>query len=326
MEENDDIFGEDFVSDDNIQDNIVDSNEIVIDDNIFDEVSKDNEKPVSLIDSILKAKGLENSMVSILDEDGKEKEVNFYDLPQEEQLEILISQEDVPNEDLDDSEIELINHLRTNNLSIEDFVNQIRESIVAELQNGVETNYSIDAYNDHELFLLDLKNKYDLTDEELQIELEKELKNEDLFNKKISKLREEYKQLEDLDKANKQAEFESKQKEEYDNFARNMVNIATNVSDFHGVVLEDSEKEETLSYLLDLDEKGFSKFSKDLNDPTKLYEAAWYLRYGKEAFEALENAYEAEIAKLKKEIKPDKPRVVVQNSKEKITSINDLHI
>ena len=61
---------------------------------------------------------------------------------------------------------------------------------------------------------------------------------------------------------------------------------------------------------MDIDESGVSEFSKTLNDPKKLYEAAWFLRYGKESFDALKNAYESEIAKLKK----DKPTTVIRKS------------
>lgn len=260
-------------------------------------------------------------MITIIDEDEKEKEVNFYELTKEEQLEILSSSEVTSNEDLDDSEIELINHLRTNNLTMDDFLIQYRESILAEMQKEAEVSYDIDAYDDHELFLLDLKNKYDLTDAELQTELEKELTNEELFNKKVTKLRAEYKQVEDQRKADEQTKFEAEREQEYNEFAQAMVEIASNVEDFHGVFLEDNEKQETLSYLLDLDETGASQFSKDLNDPNRLYEAAWYFRYGKEAFQALESAYEAEIARMKK---ADKPSVVVRNSNKEITNINDL--
>lgn len=324
MDELEDIFDGEQLPNPDENEVIIEDNLTPVNDNFFDEENIDEKPKESLLDTFLKSKGIDNALVSIIDEDGSEKEVNFYDLPQEEQLEILRAQEEVPNENLEDSEIDLINHLRTNNLSVDDFITQIRESVLAEVQQPVETSYSIDAYNDHELFLLDLKNKYELSDIELQAELEKELTNEELFNKKVTKLRAEYKQLEDQDKAAKQAEFEAQQTEQYNQFANNMVSIATNIEDFHGVTLEDSEKQETLSYLLDLDDTGVSKFSKDLNDPTKLYEAAWYLRYGKEAFQALENAYEAEITRLKKEVKKDKPRVVVPNSNKQINTIHDL--
>lgn len=295
-------------------------------DDFFNLGSKEPEQE-SLLDTLLKARGITDAKLTIIDEDEQEQEVNFYDLSREEQLEILNSQEPLQAQenDLDDTEIDLLNHLRTNNLSIEDFLSQYRESIIAEMQQNTEPSYDINAYDDQELFLLDLKNKYDdLTDEELQAELEKELQNEALFTRKVTKLRAEYQQLEDQYKASQQAEFETQREEQYNQYANAMVEIATEVTDYHGVYLEDSEKTETLSYLLDLDDSGSSQFSKDLNDPAKLYEAAWYLRYGKEAFQALENAYEAEISRLKK--LTDKPRAVVQNSgKNKITDINQLY-
>lgn len=290
-------------------------------DDIFNEDILGSTTDKSLLDTFLKNKGITNSMITIVDENDEQKEVNFYDLTKEEQLDILNSSSEETNENLDDTEIELINHLRSNNLSVDDFLAQYKESILAEARTSVEQTYDIDAYDDQELFLLDLKTKYDLTDEELQIELEKELKNEDLFTKKITKIRSEYKTLEDQYKASQQAEFEAQQQEQYKTFASAMNTIAVETLDFHGISLEDSEKTETLSYLLDLDDQGMSKFSRDLNDPKKLYEAAWYLRYGKEAFQTLEDAYEAEITKLKK---IDKPRAVVRNSKSNIKTIDDL--
>lgn len=291
------------------------------DDDFFGTQIDKNTNTNSILEDFLKERGILDSKVKIVDENNEEQEISFYDLSREEQMEILNSSEPTEENDLDDSEIDLINHLRTNNLSVEDFLAQYREAILAETQTAAEPSYDIDAYDDQELFLLDLKNKYDLTDEELQAELEKELVNEELFTKKVTKLRAEYKQLEDQYKTQQEAEFEAQRNEQYSQFANTMVDIATNVSDYHGVALEDNEKSETLSYLLDLDESGSSKFYKDLNDPQKLYEAAWYLRYGAEAFKALENAYEAEIAKLKKE---DKPRVVVRNSRKEVNSIYDL--
>ena len=171
--------------------------------------------------------------------------------------------------------------------------------------------------------MLDLKNKYDLSDEELQIELEKELQNEELFNKKVAKVREEYKELEEQYKASQQTEFENQQQQQYQDFVYQMTDIAEKVSDFHGLELEDEEKNDTLSYLLELDENGTSQFYKDLNSPEKLYEVAWYLKYGKNAFKVIEDAYEAELAKLK--TKADKPRVVRQvNNENNFKTIDDI--
>lgn len=317
MDELDDIFDEKDLS----VEEIIESPQYnkPLDDDIFNDFTPSNSDK-TILDSLLKNKGITDGKIKIVDEDNKKQEIDFYSLSEKEQLDILISSEQDENHGLDNTELELVNYLRTNNLSVEDFLSQYKESILAEIQNP-EPSYDIDNYNDQELFLLDLKNKFDLTDDELVAELEKELKNEDIFNKKITKLRTEYKELEDNYKQNEQLEFQKNKEQEYNTFVQSMVDIAIKTPEFHGIDLEEDDKNETLSYLLELDENGISKFHKDLNNPNKLYEAAWYLRYGKEAFDAIKNAYESEIAKLKKQ---DKPRVIVQSPKNQANNIHDL--
>ena len=151
--------------------------------------------------------------------------------------------------------------------------------------------------------------------------MEKELKDETLFKKKVDILRAEYKQLEDQEKENRRIEFEDKQKQEFEEFAQQMVDIAIATPEFYGIELEDDEKNEVLSFLLDIDEHGDSEFHKALADPKKLYEAAWFLRYGKESFDALKNAYESEISKLK----DSAPKIVrISGQKNNKESIYDL--
>lgn len=279
----------------------------------------------SVMDKFLQSKGFVDSKVKIIDENDEEVEVNFSDLTEEEQLDILnsFSTSNNPALNLLEDERALVAELRSNNLTMNQFLELYKQSIIEEAGIQPEVSYDIDQYDDKELFLLDLKNKYDLSDEELQVELEKELQNEELFNKKISKIREEYKELEEQYKASQQAEFESQQQQQYQDFVYQMTDIAEKVSDFHGLELEDVEKNDTLSYLLELDENGTSQFYKDLNSPEKLYEVAWYLKYGKDAFKVIEDAYEAELAKLK--TKADKPRVVRQvNNENNFKTIDDI--
>ena len=221
----------------------------------------------SVIDKFLQSKGFVDSKVKIIDENDEEVEVNFSDLTEEEQLDILnsFSTNNNPALNLLEDEQALIAELRNNNLTMNQFLELYKQSIIEEAGIKPEESYDIDQYDDKELFLLDLKNKYDLSDEELQLELEKELQNEELFNKKIAKIREEYKELEEQYKASQQAEFEKQQQQQYQDFVYQMTDIAEKVSDFHGLELEDTEKNETLSYLLELDENGMSQFYKDLN-------------------------------------------------------------
>jgi hypothetical protein len=287
--------------------------------NLFsEEPSKLN---TDVLDELLKSKGITDAKVAIVDEDNIKKEVDFYELGKEEQLAILNSQdEEVDNNDLNDTEIELLNHLRSNNLTVEQFLENYKQSIIEELGGTPPPNYDIDSYDDQELFLLDQKNKYDLTEDELAEALKKELENEDLFKKKIDKTRAEYKELEDQYNATQEQDSQRQKDEEYNQFSDTMVDVAVQTPEFYGIELEDEEKDEVLSFLLDLDENGTSDFYKTLNDPKKLYEAAWFLRYGKESFDALKNAYESEISKLKK----DKTTVVHRTSDKEIKSIHDL--
>lgn len=278
---------------------------------------------VDLVTELLKNKGIIDSKVTIVDENNIEQKVDFFELSPEEQLAILDPEIPENTDDLDDEEISLLNHLRTNKLSVDEFLENYKQSIINELGESEVQNYDIDSYDDQELFLIDLKNKFNLTDEELAKELEKELQDEELFKKKVGILRTEYKQLEDQYKVAQQQEFEQKQQENYDQFSDTMTDVALNTPEFYGIELEDDEKSEVLSFLLDLDENGTSEFYKTLNDPAKLYEAAWFLRYGKESFSVLKDAYESEIARLKKS---DKGAVIRKNTNtNQITNIHELN-
>lgn len=281
-----------------------------------------------IVEELLKAKGIEGSKITILDEEEKETEVSFYDLPIEEQLEILNTQEDKQPvvQAIGETEQEFLNGLKEQNQTVEQYLEEYKKNILAEAEIPAESAYDIDSYNDKELFLLDLKAKYDLSDEELEKELGRALEDEELFTKKISKTREEYKQLEDQYKEEQAATATQQQQEQYNEFSNTMVDVAVNNSEYHGIEIEDSEKNEVLSDLLELDENGVSPFYKDLSDPNKLFEIAWFRRYGKEAFEAITNAYEAEIAQLKKDSK--KPPVVIKrnNNKDRELTIDDLDI
>jgi len=321
MDELKDLYDEDL----NLGDP-VDNTEIPVeitpeDENFFDETPIAPVIEDTLLNELLKARGIENGKITIINEDNTEEEVNFTSLSKEEQLEILNDFSPEESLDLDDAEINLINSLREKNWTVEQFLEDYKQSVINSLSESSEPNYDIDAYDDQELFLLDLKNKYNLTDEELVKELDKQLQDETIFKKKVDILRAEYKQLEDQYQETQRLEFAQKEQEKYDQFTESMVNIAVATPEFYGIELEDDEKNEVLSFLLDLDEQGASAFSKTLNDPKKLYEAAWFLRYGKESFDALKNAYESEINKLKKD---SKPTVVHQNSTHKSKSIHDL--
>ena len=119
----------------------------------------------TLLDDLLKLKGISDSKIIIIGEDEKEEQIDFYSLSKEEQLEILNNSdtETVVSNELDKTEIDWINELRSSDLSIEQWKQKFKDEILSEINIPIEKIYDIDEYNDQELFLLDLKNKYDLT-------------------------------------------------------------------------------------------------------------------------------------------------------------------
>lgn len=328
--------------DEELQDELVELDEqstgsaTIVDDDFNEEEYIFSDKPVTrsddpnkqLIEQLLKSRGISDSKITLLEEDNTEKEVDFFDLSQEEQLEVIGSLgtgsvENTDNVDIADEQKQFLQYLKDNNLSVAEYLTKYREATINELEGQYAQAYDIDAYEDDELFLLDLKAKYDLTDEELEKELTKAKEDQDLYNKKVKKLREEYKELEDAYKEEERSRFETDRSEKYDQMVQTMVDVAVANPELHGIELEDDEKNEVLSYLLELDENGTSQFYRELNDPLRLYEAAWFLRYGKDAFNTLVDAYEQEIKKLKGDTRDDKKVIIRKDQPQK--SIYDLN-
>lgn len=270
-----------------------------------------------LILEMLKVKGINDpKQITILGENDEEQIVDFDTLTKEEQLQILNSYDEVTSNNLPEkSEVE--KYLEENNMTFDEFLNAYKEQILSENGSPLQ-NYSVDSYTDEELFMLDFKSKYDdlgLSDDELQKELDKELANTELFKKKIDKIRSDYKTSEDAYKEQQQVEYDKENQQRYEDFSESMLNVAMETPELYNIELEDEEKNATLSYLLDLDENGVSDFSKALNDPKKLYEAAWFLKYGKDVFDTIKTHYESEITKLKKQI--NKPGVIIKDTPKK---------
>lgn len=273
---------------------------------IFEETKPYSEQPSQqddLVIDLLNSIGIKDGKVSIIDESGNASEIDFNSLSKEEKLSILNPQVEpaqrVSEDDLDDSEIELLNQIRERGQTVNEFLEEYKQSVLTEL--GLNSSqYSIDAYTDQELYALDLKNKFDLSDEEIVSELQKEMQNEELFTKKVNALRTEYKTLEDQYNEAREQEFQRQQEQEFSEFSEQMTNVAVDTTELHGIEIEDDEKNRVLSFLLDIDENGTSEFHRALSDPKKLFEAAWFMCYGKESFDLIKNAYETEMAKLKK--------------------------
>lgn len=261
-----------------------------IEDELFGKSKTENSE---LINNLLAQRGITDaSKIQIEDEDGNIQELDFNSLPIEEQLEIL--QQETP--ELDDSEIETINYLRENGIGIQELIEYHRNQAIQEYLQTQQTNYTVDDLSDEELYKLDIAARYeDLSEEELEIELQKELNNPDLFKKKVDKLREVYKQEEIAEQTElaKQAELEEEQN--YQMLVDSMVKVAQETDELFDLELEDDDKEEVLQFLLNKDINGQSEFVKLLNDPNALFQLAWFATKGQEAFNTIHDYYKKEI-------------------------------
>jgi hypothetical protein len=298
--EDDDLLDFNEYSDDNVTPEVEDDmfstntedNELSsIEDDLFGGGNTENSE---LISNLLAQRGITDaSKIQIEDEEGNIQELDFNSLPIEEQLEIL--QQETP--ELDDSEIETINYLRENGVGIQELIEYHRNQAIQEYLQSQQTNYTVDDLSDEELYKLDIAAKYEeLSEEELEIELQKELNNPDLFKKKVDKLRDVYKQEEIAEQSElaKQAELEEEQ-----NY-QTLVEIAQGTNELFDLELEDEDKEEVLQFLLSKDMNGQSEFVKLLNDPNALFQLAWFATKGQEAFSTIHDYYKKEIDTARK--------------------------
>lgn len=277
--------------------------------NSDDQLTSENSATESddILTSFLKEYGLEDGRtVTFENEDGSTEQVDFSSLSQEEQLNIL---KEITSPGLTDDEINTINYLRRNNATLQDVAEYYKKKGIEEYisENGpVAKHYSIDDYSEDELYLASLKEKYpDMTDEDLQSELEIAKSNEDLFKKKVDIIKKQYKEQED-----KQAEEAKLENERQYNDFKNTIHsslekfneVSTDYRDQEApsLEIEDAEKEKIFSYILDVDSEGMSQFFKDLNNPDVLVELAWHRLFGKDAISGITQYWKEQLKERSK--------------------------
>lgn len=257
-----------------------------------------------LITAFLKSKGIKDiSSIKMEAEDGSIEEKDFNSLSREEQLNILSStdaQSNGPN--LYDDEIDFLNEVRSNNISVNDYVEWIKKQAVEDYINSTSVeNTEIDSLSDEELFLLDLKDTSpDLTDEECIAALEHEKGNQILWEKRMQGLRNSYKAKETAKRNEEEIlrqEEEQRQVVEFQDAIQNAVDKVDSIGEFD---LDDSDKEEIAEFILGVDKTGTRYFARALNDPETLTKMAWFALNGEEALETLSKYYKEQIESYSK--------------------------
>ena len=235
---------------------------------------------------------LANNKIKFEDYNGAIVERAWDSLSKEEQLNILAGS-DVPEDtDLDDSEIDLLNAIRSSGMSIEDYLNDLVQKQVQQMQVPQQQTFKIDELSDEEVYALDLLEKVgaeNISDDELTEAVEKAKENSTLFSKTVEGLRNEYKQLQQDEEARELNAYQAQQQEAYQNFSASIIDQIQNLNSFAGQQLEMTQEDaETLAqFMLDIDDQGMSPFGRALQDPELFTKAAFWLLHENEIVEEL---------------------------------------
>ena len=303
-----------------------------------DEREEQETEPVEddVLTSFLKDRGISDpTKIQFENENGEIEDVDFNSLSREEQLTML---RELTDPGLSEHEVEVVNYLRKNRVTfnevIDYFANQKLEEYLNEHpEDKHQQSYSIDDYNDDELYLADLKSKYpSFTDEELMSKLNIAKSDENLFKKEVDVLRESYKAQEDQ----MLKDVEAAEKQQYEDLQNNLINavgafneISLDTKDVESdsLVIEDSDKHQILAYLLNQDKDGKSQFVKDIEDPNALIELAWYRTHGRDVIDGISQYWKdilkserKKIASLEKQLEDKKSNKTVIASKETKTN------
>lgn len=270
---------------------------------------EDSDKDNVLYD-FLKGHGIEDpSKMKFRNDKNEIEDVDFSKLSREEQLNILTG---ITDSGLTQQEIADINFLRKNGINLSQYgstvsKNSVEQYINQHSENVPQKTYQIDDYTDDELYLADLKSKYpDFSDEEILSKLESAKDNEDLYQKEVTALRNSYKEDED----NYLKQQEAIRQQQYVALQNNLINAARNFNEVlldpedpesDSLVVEDSDRQQIMSYLLDQDSQGKSQLVKDLENPNTLIQLAWLRLQGQNAIADTSHYWKETLKETRKE-------------------------
>ena len=334
------------IYDDEFMENETQKQDVTEEDQINEgESSKEQETTTNVVTELLKRQGIEDpNQISFEKEDGSIEKLKWDDLSLEEQLNILNQKpenDDLPpvNDEIGEDIQSLAKELKDNNMSVEDFINYIKDQGIQGYQASLQPHYEVDNITDDDLFKIDLKNRIpDITPEQLETALEQAKSNEELYNKQVNGIREEYKQFEEEQNAQNEAITVEEQQQQYNEFANAITQTIDSLDNVNGIdiELEDEDKYELAQFILGQDAAGVSNFGKALNDPETFVKVAWFALKGADAIDSITDYFKNEITKVRESSyqegledagsKKNKPRVVTTKTQEqkKYISIDDL--
>lgn len=263
-----------------------------------------------IISEFLKSRGIEDlSKIKYESEDGSEEDVDWDSLDSSEKLSILNQLNSGSENDLDNSELQLINAIRSSRMSPSEYLNYIAQMGVdqyAQSLQGANQVYEIDQYSDEDLFITDLitrMGRENITDDEAREALDRAKSNETLFKKQASAIRNEYKKIED---ENRQYELyleEQRRQDQYNQFARSIQDQIIGFNEFQGFELnmDQEDKEELYDFIVGFDEAGNSILGKAMNDPSVLVKMAWFALHGEQMLDDISDYVKQQVTKVRKD-------------------------
>lgn len=295
------------------------------------EVQETNDTEDDIIASLLADKGITDiNKIKFQGDEGIE-EYSWNDLDHEEKLNILRSNPTTTtNDDLDDSEIDLINMIRNSRMTPDEYISYVQnQGIQAYLQNQQpQMASSIDEISDDELYLTDIITKLgddNVTDQELQDILDNAKSNPTLYKKQVDAIRKEYMLREENMRSQELKMQQQQQQEQYDVFAQNVAREIQNLTDYYGYELNMNEEEmdQLYEFITGFDNAGVSIFGKALNDPATLVKMAWSVLYGEQAIQDI-NEYWTNELKNSRSSKKDKRKSNVEIRQNNINNTKDV--
>lgn len=202
--------------------------------------------------------------------------------------------------------------MRQNGLTLKDYGSAVSRQSIQDYRANNQTPtpqrvYTVDDYSDDELYIADLKTKYpDFTDQELLSKLEVAKEDEVLYDKEVAALRKSYQDDED---ALAQQEVE-REKAQYAALQQNLIQAATDFTEVlfdpdnpnsDSLVIEDQDRRQIMSYLLDQDSQGKSQLIRDLENPKTLVQLAWLRLQGQDAISDTSRYWKDTLKETRKE-------------------------
>lgn len=269
-------------------------------------VGSSDEDPFIL--ELLKSRGIEDpTKIKFENDQGEIEEVDWNSLDNEIKLNILNSSIGEAEDNLDSSEIELINAIRESQLTPAEYMQYIQRTGIETYLQNIQSQgqvYSVDQYSDEELYVMDLISKSeDITEEEALEALERAKSNEALFKKQMGAIRNEYKRAEEESLQYAKLKQEQEAQDQFNQFAEKIEDSIINFKEFSGCELNMSNEDmqDLYNFITGYDSAGNNWFTKALSDPESVVQMAWFLLNGEKMIQDMNEYYQKEITSVRQE-------------------------